>query len=315
MLKTFFYLILLFTSSITIFSNQVYFTLIKEHKLSSSGTDIVISDGIAYVLTASSLHGFSTTEPFDATGVDYSKIGGLKSIGFAGRMAFVLGNQSGIVIYDLTTNSAVKKTSISTNGTVNKIAVDNGYLYTLNEASGLQVYDVNIVDFPVFRNTQIIPGSNANGIFIKDKKAYVTSTGPNLSIFNAADVSTLPIVGSYTNGVKFFEPYVDGNYAYLPQGSTGVQVLDISKLPFPEWITNLYARKSAKQVVASNFYVWVADDKSVECFFQRDAKAFYFAGNYKNDKVINRIAQLDGKYLMLATADKKLKVLRIDYKY
>jgi hypothetical protein len=126
----------------------------------------------------------------------------------------------------------------------------------------------------------------------------------------------LPIIGSYNYGISFYEPFVDGNYAFIPQGTTGVQVLNITKLPFPEFVSSIFARKFTKQVVASNFYVWVADEYTVEGFYSKESKTFLFAGNYDNGlAVINRIAVVDGKYIYVCSNDKKIKALKIDYKY
>lgn len=309
------FILILFVISIhsAIYSNQVYFTEIYSYSLTEEPKDIIIYDGIAYVLTGGALSTFSINDPYNISVSSYSGLTGTKSIAFTGRFAYAM-NGNTISYYDLTTGKAVFKNSLQTNGTLTKLAIDNGYLYVINQSAGMQVFDVNIGDFPVFRNTQILSGES-NGLFIKDKKAYVTSTTAHLSIIDVGNVSSLPIVGTYTNGTYFQEAFVDGNYAYVPQGKTGVQVLNISKLPFPEWVANLYARKFAKQVVASNFYVWIADEKTIEGFFNKDPGAFYFAGNYKNGAVINRIALVDGKYILVASSDKKFKVLKIEYKY
>jgi hypothetical protein len=306
-------ILLLFSASI-IYCNQVYLTLIKEVSLGSEPTDIILNEGIAYVTTGGSVYSYSTADPYKIEETIYQSLSGTSSITFTGRIAYTLGSDNQIHLFDFTQDPPVKKNTIRTNGTIKKIVIDNGYLYVINQDAGLQVYDVNVADFPIFKNTQILPAT-VNGLFIKDRKAYITGLAANLSIIDAADISKLPIIGTYTNGVKFYEPYVDGNFAYIPQGNTGVQVLNISKLPFPEWVANIPGRKSANQVVSSNFYVWVADDKSIEGFFNKETNAFFFAGNYKNNSVIKRIALIEGKYIYMVTADKKLKVLKIDYKY
>jgi hypothetical protein len=307
-------IVILFISFHTNYSDQVYLTLIKEVQLQGTPTDIILNEGIAYITTSGTLYAFSTADPYTIEQYNYEELTGTSSVSFTGRIAYALGSNNQINLYDFTKDPPVKKSTIRTNGIIKKVVIDNGYLYVINQDAGLQVYDVNVGDFPIFKNTQILPAS-VNGLYIKDRKAYITGLGAHLSIIDAADISKLPIIGTYTNGVKFYEPYVDGNYIYIPQGNTGVQVLNISKLPFPEWVANIPARKNAKQVAASNFYVWVVDDKSIEGFFNKDSNAFYFAGNYKNNAVINRIALVEGKYIYMATSDNKLKVLKIDYKY
>lgn len=304
--------LILFTFG-SLFSNQVYLSWLNETTLDTEGYDILLNEDRAYIITGSELHSFSTSDPTKLNEIQFTDIGSVRSLAFTGRMGYILGMDNQIRVYDFTTTPPKLKTNIRTNGNIKKIVIDNGYLYILNIDAGLQVYDVNVGDFPVYKNTQILP-SAVNGIFVKDRKAYVTGEFAHLSIIDASDISKLPIVGTYTNGVKFYEPYVDGNYAFVPQGNTGVQVLNISKLPFPSWVANLYARKSAKQVVSSNFYVWIADEKSIEGFFNKDA-AFYFAGNYKEQAKINRIALIEGKYIYMVTGDSKLKVLKIEYKY
>lgn len=306
--------IIVFLSASISYSDQVYLTLIKEVMLASAPIDIVLNEGYAYVTTGGTLYSFSTADPYKIEQFNYDELSGTSSISFTGRIAYALGNNSEINLFDFTKNTPVKKSSIKTNGKISKIVIDNGYLYVLNQDAGLQVYDVNVGDFPIYRNTQILP-AEVNGIFIKERIAYVTGLNAHLSIIDAADISKLTILGTYTNGVKFYEPYVDGNYIYIPQGNTGVQVLNISKLPFPEWVANIPARKSAKQVAASNFYVWVVDDKSIEGYFNKESNAFFYAGSYKNNAAITRIALIEGKYIYMATADKKLKILKIEYKY
>lgn len=298
----------------TAHTGQVYLDQIKEVKYSTEPFDIVLHDNIAYVLTLGSVYSVTTVDPYNLTSTEIKPVSGAASISFIGHYCYALYSDGVIVVYDFSKSPVVKKTQINTNGRIKKILIDNGYLYTINEDAGMQVYDVNIADFPVYKSTQAIP-FNANGIFVSSNKAYISSSGGHLSIINVTDKSSLQIVGSYSSGTSFFEPFVDGNTAYIPQGSTGVQVLDISKLPNPKWEFNLFGRKNSHQVVASNFYVWVADDKSIEGFYNDSPGSYYFAGNHKFSDKINRIAVIDGKYIYVTSKDKKLKILKIDYKY
>lgn len=316
MKKTLFALLVLYIFSTSYnqpLTNQVYLTLINEVSFTSEPRDIILYDN-AYVITDDGLYAISISDPYKITNNGYKELSGLKSMALIGHYGYAAYGNGEIVVYDFAKSPILKKTTINTNGKIKKISIENGYLYILNEDAGLQVYDVNIADFPVYKNTQIIP-FNANGMFVTNNKAYITSSNAHLSIINVGDLSKLPIIGTYTSGTKFYEPYVDGTLAYVPQGSTGVQVLDITKLPTPEWQYNLYARKDAHQVITSNYYVWVADDKSIESFFNKGPKSYYFAGNYKFKDKINRMVLIDGKYLYVCCTDKTVKILKIDYKY
>lgn len=294
-------------------STQVYLDLINEISLASEPKDIVLYDN-AYIISGGMIYSATINDPYNISVTEIPELSGSKSIAFIGHYCYALAANGDINIYDMAKSPIAKKTTINSTGRVRKIVIDNGYLYAINEDAGMQVYDVNIADFPIFKNTQIIP-FNSVGIFIANYKAYVTSSSGSLSIIDVSDKSKLSIVGSYNSGTTFYEPFVDGNYAYVPQGSSGVQVLDITKLPTPEWLVNLFGRKNSHQVVASNFYVWVADDKSIEGFFTSGPKTYTFAGNHKFTEKINRIALIDGKYIYVCSTDKKLKILKITYKY
>jgi hypothetical protein len=297
-----------------IFSTEVYLTLIKEISLENVPTDIIVYEDYAYILTSTGIISFKPSDPLKINLTEIPIDGGAKSLAFSGRFGFTLGNYDGIKYFDFSKNPPVYKSSIMNNGLLKKLVIDNGYLYVVNNTLGLQVYDINIVDFPVYRNNQILPG-DVSGIFIKDKKAYVTGFNATLYIIDISDIIKLPIVGSYNYGMNFLEPYVDGSYAYIPQGNSGVQVIDITKLPFPEWVANIYVRKSAKQVVTSNYYVWIVDGFIIEGYFNIDPKSFIYAGRYENkNSVINKIMVHEGKYIYVLTADKKLKVVKIEYK-
>lgn len=91
----------------------------------------------------------------------------------------------------------------------------------------------------------------------------------------------------------------------------------ISKLPTPAWITNIFSRKLAKQVVVSGYYTWVNDDNSIQAFYNKDPKSQLFAGSFDNGNngSIIRLDVIDAKYIYMVTTDNKLKVIQIYYNY
>ncbi|MCC6865052.1 MAG: hypothetical protein IT280_02710 [Ignavibacteria bacterium] len=295
-----------------IYCGQVFLDQINELKLSNTPTDIILYDN-AYIISSEFVYSVSINDPYNLISSEIREINSAKSIAFIGHYCYAL-KTSSIDVYDFSKSPIAKIREIDHNGNVIKIVINNGYLYALNESSGMQVYDVNIADFPVYKNTQIIP-FNPTGIYISNNKAYISGMNGHLSIIDVTDKSKLPIVGTYTSGGNFYEPCIDGNTAYIPQGSSGVQVLDISKLPTPQHQINLFGRNNAHQVVASNFYIWVADDKSVESFYNDAPASYYFAGNFKFKEKINKMAVVDGKYIYVCTQDKYLRILKINYKY
>lgn len=312
-LKTVTILAVVLLFSKVFYSGQVYLEQINEQKLQYEPLNIYLTDR-AYIITTDLLYSLNTNNPYNLELNEFKQLSGTKSIAFIGHFCYSLTQQNNIEVYDFSKQPPNKKTTLYSSGNIRKIVIDNGFLYTLNDDIGLQIYNVNIADFPVFLNSQIIP-FNSNGLFISNQKAYITSETGTLSIIDVADKSKLSIIGTYSAGVKFYEPYIDGNLAYIPQGETGIQVLDISKLPTPEWKINLFGRRNTHQVIAANFYVWAADDKSIEIFYQNNPKQFYFAGNIKFSEKINKIALIEGKYIYIGCKDKKIRIVKIDYKY
>jgi hypothetical protein len=293
--------------------------LIEEVYLSSP-VDIVLKDGFAYVLNKSgSIATLNIANPsIIPKFVSQINLGGgsSTSLAFNGSYAYVSYLEGQIKVADFRNNTNPQLSgSIDANGQIVKMVISNSFLYLIRKDFGLNVYDVSVPDFPLYKGTQLIPGE-ANGIFIKNNLAYVSSSNAYLSIIDISDISKLPIVGSYNFGMSFYDVFVSDNTAYLSQGSTGVQVINVTKANSPKWITNIFSRKFSKQVIVTGYYTWVNDENSVQAFYNKDPKQQMYAGSFDNDrKVINKIEVQDGKYIYLCSSDNKLKVLQINYNY
>ncbi|HEY3250904.1 MAG TPA: beta-propeller domain-containing protein, partial [Ignavibacteria bacterium] len=142
-----------FTITANSFSNQVYLTLINDVTVSDEPTDILLYEDKAYILANGNLASFYTSDPYKINLTSYESITGVTSAAFTGRYAYVAGNFGGIKLYDITKHrEPVLKNTISINGKIKKIVIDNGYLYVVNNDLGLQIYDVNTSDFPLYKN-------------------------------------------------------------------------------------------------------------------------------------------------------------------
>ncbi|MGA2669070.1 MAG: hypothetical protein ABSF32_09155 [Ignavibacteria bacterium] len=304
------------------FPYSVTLKAINEVTLPYPPVDMIIKDGIAYIVCSSGSSGTITTvnisNPNDIPPVrSYaSLVDNPLTITFYGPYAYIAQSKGVIQIINFKDiNNPVQSGTIDTYGTIGRMTTNNGFLYFVRKEFGFTVYDITIPDFPILKGNQIVVGT-PNSIFIKNNYAYITSEGANLSIIDISNLSQLPVVGSYNFGFTFYDIFVSDNYAYIPQGNTGVQVLDVSKLPNPEWVTNIFSRKSARQVVVSGYYTWVNDDNSVQAFYNKDPKSQLFAGSFDNgSNTINRLDVIDAKYIYLCTSDSKLKVIQIYYEY
>jgi len=239
-----------------------------------------------------------------------------KSIAFNGSYAYLAQGDGVIKIVNFQNiDSPVNDGSVNSFGNITKVSVYNGYLYFISKELGLHIYDVTVPNLPIPKGNQVVSGE-PNGLFLKNNYAYVTSSNATLTIINVSDISKLPIAGTYNFGINFYDVFVSENYAYIPQGSTGVQVLDVALLPSPEHITNIFSRKFAKQVVVDGYYTWVNDDNSIQAFYSREPKDQLYAGSYDNGSYsINKIAVVNNKYIYLCSSNNKLKVIQIYYNY
>lgn len=294
-------------------SYNVNITLINKITLPGSQQDIQIIDDNAYILTGGIVIKYDISDPpIPKNPITYPV--NTSSMAFSNRYGyFTTGNN--LKVYDLTTDTPVEKNSLVMAGNIIKMSVSNGYLLLLKPDQGLIVYDIKNPETPILKGTQFVPGE-ANSMFIKDKTAYITCRNAYLSIIDFSDPVKLPIIGSYNAGVNFYDVYVQDNYAFLSQGVTGVQVVDIKKSSIPQHITNIFTRKFSKQIVLSNYYAWLNDENTIQAFYNKDPESFLFAGQYDNEgAVINRIAVIDGKYILVCSSDGLLKVLKIQYFY
>ena len=296
---------------------SVYLKEINEIVITGQPADIFLREDTAYIITSSGmLMGVDLSKPYDNLSVStYNNISGVISIAFNGYFAYIAANDGKINIYDFSSAERPLKNTIETHGILNKIAVSDGLLYCTQRDLGLSVYDITNPAYPILKGNQIISGS-PNSLFVKNRKAFITSSNANLSIINTTDPSALPVIGRYNFGIEFYDVYVSDNFAYISQGATGVQVLNVETLSNPTWVTNIFSRKFSKQVVTIGYYTWVNDDNSIQAFYNKDPKSQLYAGNYNSiGAVINRIYVNDNKYIYLLSSDSKLKVLKIEYNY
>jgi hypothetical protein len=296
---------------------SVYLKLINEVKLPGNPIDIYINEDRAYLLCPSVVV-INITDPnnIPKPAIYNNFTNDANSIAFNGSYAYI-GQDNGVIkIVDFKdSEKPVSKGTIDAFGPISKVFVYNGYLYFIRKNFGLNVYDITVPEVPISKGTQVVVGE-ANSLFVRNHYAYVTSLNATLTIIDVSNISKLPIVGTYNSGINFYDIYVNENYAYVPQGPTGVQVLNIADLPTPVQITNIFSRKFAKQVVVNGYYTWVNDENSVQAFYSRVPKDQLWAGSYDiKSGIINKLAVEDNKYIYLCSSDMKLKILQVYYNY
>ncbi len=302
-------------------SYSVSLSLINEVRLPSEPVDLYISDGFAYIIGSSGNSGVvmiaNANDPEHTGYLSYDRIAENPTlIAVNGHYAYIAERSKAIRIVKFENIYNPKpQGSFDAISEVRKMVIVGGYLYYLRKDFGLQIYDISFPTVPIFKGTQLVVG-DANGLFVNNKYAYVTSNTGNLTIIDITNMSNLPIAGNYNSGINFFDVFVSDKYAYIPQGITGVQVLDVSSLPSPKWIANIYSKKSSTQVIVSGDYTLVNDQSTLQVFYNKDPKNQLYAGSFDNmGATINRIDIVNGKYIFLCSSNNKLKVLQMSYNY
>jgi hypothetical protein len=295
-------------------SYNVYLDLISTFKFASP-QDVQIYDNSAYVLSQGLLTKADISDPaLPKDFITYTGMVDIEQMALLGKYVYV-SSGTRIYYYDIGANPPTEKGFFEANGAIIRISISEGYLVFIRKDLGIFVYDLKYPDNPIFKGTQIVPGE-PSGLYLVNSKAYVTCSNAYMSIIDFNDPVKLPIVGTYTFGVNFYDIYVKDNVAYLSQGSTGVQVLNVASAGTPKWQTNIFSRRFSRQVVVSNYYAWVNDDNSIQAFFIKDPLSYLYAGSFDNKKFsMNRMAVIDGKYVYACSSDNLLKVIRISYAY
>ena len=298
--------------------NSIYdvkISLVNKFLFGNQPVDVQILDDKAYILAGMTVSRFNVADPGNTKEqINFANIAGVDAMAFSSRYGYFLSNGR-IKIFDLTANPPLDRGYFETQNAISKLCVLNGYLFLLRSDLGLFVYDIKNPEMPILKGNQIIFG-DPNSMFIKGQSVYITSSNAHFEIIDYTDPVKLPVVGTYFMGTNFYDVFVQDNFAYISQGSTGVQVLNIETPSTPRWETNIFSRKSSKQVVVSNYYAWVNDDNTIQAFYNKDARSYLYAGVYDNEGAsINRIAVINGKYILLCSNDGYLKILQISYNY
>jgi hypothetical protein len=302
---------------------SVSLKLINEIKMPSKPMDIIIKDSYAIICcnsgnNSSYLVILDITTPKNLPGIKVfdNLSDNLSLITVSGNFGYInddIGRINIVNFKDM--NFPFVQNWISVFGVINKLFVANGYLYVLKKDIGLQIYDIENSTMPVLRGTQIVSGE-PTGIFVDNKYAYITSSTGSLSIIDINNMPALTVSGFYNFGLTFKDVFVNENYAYLPQGSTGIQVLNVSKLPYPQQLTNIFAKRNATQVIVDGYYTWVNDELTLQAYYNKDVANQLWAGSYDNQgAIINKIFLYNSKYVFICSNNNVLRILEISYNY
>src|SRR3989344_3647713 len=165
------------------------------------------------------------------------------------------------------------------------IQVVGSYIYTTSQSDvrGLQIFNTSS---PTIRVGILVIPTKAYGLAVSGNYAYVTSYGiganGKLTVVDVSNPASPFEVGSATLPTNATgKPYVQGNYLYVSDSSTGLLIFDVSNPNTPTQVGIYNTPDVAYDVFVDGDYAYVADFASgLQIINISNPANPTFAGNY-----------------------------------
>ncbi len=228
------------------------------HPGSGGSEGIFVKDQCAYVAHGSAgLQILDISSPGNPQKISYFETGGrLGSIVVLGDYAYTIGGTS-LVIFDVSDPAHPEYHS--------SVLIDDSYIVDLNICGdyayavgyfGLGIIDISDPDNPAV--VGVYQTKNPWSVFVKDRYAYMT-TSDGFHVIDVSNKSDPRQVWYYEAEDHANKVNIQGNYAYLTESSSGLQIFDISKPDNPVIIGHLHITDLIMdEIFLSGTYAYVA---------------------------------------------------------
>lgn len=191
------------------------------------------------------------------------------------------------------------------------VAVKDQYVYVA-DYSGVFALDmtdpsapVKVGEFTAFDNER----HNAYDAYIDNKTLFISCESDGLYIFDISIPTTLNKIGRYRGG-GYYSALRDGNYLYIAAGGAGLEILDISDLANPKFVSNLENDYGGiLQLVKAGGYLYL--NSEFENFYKIDVSdpknpvqvgQFWVGGNHSLG------ISTTGNYIVLANSNYGIRI-------
>ncbi len=193
--------------------------------------DVVLDGKYAYVAdgTDGGIQVIDVSDPSTPVGMgSYNTPGEAISVDVKGHYAYIADRGSGLVVVDIANKSwPILADFYDTTGDCWGVAVSGDYAFTGNALQGIRVFDIsNPLDIGYV--TTITPAGSHRRLSVQGDYLYAAAYG-QLYTIDINDPSLPVVVGSYTSMYIATTAVVDGEHAYVADGSGGLRVLDVNE--------------------------------------------------------------------------------------
>ena len=201
---------------------------------------------------------------FDISDPDYPVMLGTReldgsalSIFVHGPWAYVCEGTSGLEIINISNTSKPGPSYNHSIGDARDVAVWGSYAYIANYSGGFQVVDISDPASPSYVADYVTSGS-AICIRVRDNLAYIGTTA-GLEIFDISNPGAATPTGAYSVEGTVYGFDLEGDRAYVADGSYGFKVIDVSDPSSPSLVIALDTPGSARSIEVDGEMVLIFD--------------------------------------------------------
>ncbi len=239
----------------------------------SHGTDVYVTENLAYVAVEKGLHSFDVADPFQPIHLGHLEdFGDIERVTVSGDYAYLTASYGFdygalIIISVIDPSAPTFQEYYLIEDDIENAVIHEQYAYIGATDEGVLILNIEDPENPSLVNTINLP-SRTKGVAIQDHYLYVCNWHNGLAVFDVSDPESPVFQSIESTGTQHSNIVVDGNYAFIGEEDWDFPIefliVDISDPNDPEfvWRSNLGipVGKIEKIDVSGNFiFVTVGD--------------------------------------------------------
>jgi len=171
---------------------------------------------------------------------------------------------------------------------------------------GMVIYDVSDPSRPV-RKGYCETGQLAVGITIDDRFAYIANL--TLGVYTIELLKPEIPLGSYDTPGQAYAIAIEGNYGYIADGQSGLQIIDISNRRYPSFVAELDLQDNVVNVMIVEQYAYMTGTEKFHIVDVHDPSNPIFVKSY--DQFTGSIGGLDVRGNLAYLGGDSLHVVKV----